>query len=114
MGTVTDATGAAIPNATVVVTDVAKGTSVTLQSNSAGEFTAEHLIPDVYSVRVTSTGFRGYEQTGIQVFADTSPKVTAALTVGDTESDCRGECQHVPQLKTDRADVATILHGAGD
>ena len=31
-GTVTDATGAAIPNASVVVTDTAKGTSVTVQA----------------------------------------------------------------------------------
>jgi len=35
-GTVTDNTGAAIPNATVTVTDEAKGTTVTVQSNESG------------------------------------------------------------------------------
>src|SRR5580698_4310132 len=51
LGTVTDSTGAAVPNATIVVTDTNKNTSVTLTSNAAGEFTADHLIPDIYSVK---------------------------------------------------------------
>ena len=46
LGSVTDATGAAVPNATITVTDITKGTSVTLTSNESGEFTAQHLIPD--------------------------------------------------------------------
>ncbi len=50
-GTVTDTTGAVIPNATVTVTDEAKGTSVNVQSNQSGEFTVGHLIPDVYDVK---------------------------------------------------------------
>ena len=36
-GTATDATGAAVPGANVTVTDVAKGTAVTVQSNGSGE-----------------------------------------------------------------------------
>src|SRR5262245_56004132 len=71
-GTVTDATGAVVPNASVTVTDVAKGTSTTVTSNASGEFAADHLIPDVYNVKVTAQGFQSYQQTGIQVFADTS------------------------------------------
>ncbi len=107
LGTVTDATGAAIPGATVVVTDVGKGTSVTLQSNAAGEFTAEHLVPDTYTVKVTSVGFKTYEQQALQVFADTSPKVSAVLTVGGSDQTVEVTSNDVPQLKTDRADVAT-------
>ena len=47
-GTVTDPTGAVVPNATVIVTDVSKGTSSNEVSNGSGEFTADHLIPDIY------------------------------------------------------------------
>src|SRR5579859_7615912 len=36
-GTVADSTGAVVPNATVTVSDVAKGTSITVQSNTSGE-----------------------------------------------------------------------------
>src|ERR1700760_3057769 len=37
-GTVTDNTGAAVPNATVTITDTAKGTVVTVQSNDSGAY----------------------------------------------------------------------------
>lgn len=107
LGTVTDSTGAAIPNATVVVTDVAKGTTVTFTSNAAGEFTVSHLIPDTYNVKISATGFKGYEAKGLQVFADSSPNVNAILGVGTSDQVVEVNADTVPQLKTDRADVAT-------
>src|ERR1700753_4123247 len=64
-GTVTDNTGAAIPNANITVTDEGKGTSVNVQSNGAGEFTVEHLIPDIYDVKIEISGFKAYLQKGI-------------------------------------------------
>jgi len=106
-GTVTDATGAAVPGATVTVTDVTKGTTVTVQSNGSGDFTVEHLIPDVYDVKVDAGGFKGYQQKGIQVFADAAVKVTAALEVGASAVTVEVNADAVPQLKTDRADVST-------
>ena len=107
VGTVTDATGAAIPNAAVTVTDEAKGTSVSLQSNAVGEFTVEHLIPDVYTVKIAATGFKAFEQKGVQVFADSSPSVSAKLAIGEADQTVEVTADEVPQLKTDRADVAT-------
>jgi hypothetical protein len=108
-GQVTDSSGAAIANATVTVKNVAKGTSVQATTNSVGEYSVEHLIPDVYDVAVAATGFRGTESKGIRVSADTSPKVDLKLDVGSaTETvTVTGE---VPQLKTDRADVALVLN----
>jgi outer membrane receptor protein involved in Fe transport len=110
LGTVTDATGAAVPNAIVTVTDVAKGTVVNLQSNGAGEFTADHLIPDTYNIKVAATGFKGFEQKGLQVFADTSPSVKAVLAVGASDQVVEVNADAVAQLKTDRADVATVFN----
>jgi hypothetical protein len=110
LGTVTDPTGAAIPNATITVTDVAKGTSVTLTSNGAGEFTAEHLIPDTYTVKVAAPGFKAFEQTQLTVNADESPKVSAILTIGASDQVVEVNADEVPQLKTDKADVSTIFN----
>ena len=95
-GTVTDSTGAIVPAATVTVTDEAKGTSVNVQSNGTGDFTVEHLIPDVYDVKVEAKGFKGYEQKGIQLFADTSIKVAAALTIGGSEQTVEVNADAVP------------------
>src|ERR1700753_1555904 len=77
-GTVADSTGAIIPNAQVVVADTAKGTTVTAPANESGEFRVDHLIPDIYSVSVTQQGFKKYEQSNIQVFADQSVKLETA------------------------------------
>jgi outer membrane receptor protein involved in Fe transport len=108
-GSVTDTTGAVVPDATITVTDEAKGTSVNVQSNGSGEFTVEHLIPDVYDVKVVAKGFKGYEQKGIQLFADTSVKVTAPLSAGGSDQTVEVNADTVPQLKTDRADVSTVF-----
>jgi hypothetical protein len=110
LGTVTDPTGAAIPNATITVTDVAKGTSVSLKSNDVGEFTVDHLIPDTYTIKVSANGFKVFEQKGLQLYADTAPKVTAVLTIGASDQVVEVSADDVPQLKTDRADVATIFN----
>ena len=80
-GTVTDTTGAAVPNVDVVVTDIGKGTSQTIKANSSGDFSADHLIPDEYTVEIKSSGFKTFQQNGIRVFADTSLKVNAPTSL---------------------------------
>ncbi len=109
VGTVTDPTGALIPNATVTVTDAAKGTSTTIQANGSGEFTADHLIPDPYDVTVTAAGFKTFSTKGLIVSADTTRKVEAALATGSAGETVSVDADSVPQLKTDRADVSTVF-----
>jgi outer membrane receptor protein involved in Fe transport len=108
-GTVTDASGAAIPGATITVTDEAKGTSVTTKSNESGGYTVEHMIPDLYTVKVEMTGFKGFETNHLQVLADTSPKVDATMQTGGASETVNVNADAIPQLKTDRADVATVF-----
>jgi hypothetical protein len=109
LGNVTDNTGAAIPGATVTVTDEQKGTAVTVQSNEAGEYEVHELIPDTYDVKVTYQGFETFEAKGIIVYADTSPKIDAKLTVGGSATTVEVNADTIPVLKTDRADVSTVL-----
>jgi Carboxypeptidase regulatory-like domain/TonB dependent receptor len=109
-GTVTDTTGAVVPGATITITDAAKGTSVTAKSNESGEFTVEHLIPDVYDIKIDMTGFKSYETKGLQLYADTAAKISAALTIGNAGGETiEVDADTIPQLKTDRADVSTIF-----
>src|SRR5271166_105406 len=67
-GSVVDNTGAAIPGASITVTDTNKGTSVSATANEAGEFTIGHLIPDMYDISVTNAGFKTFESKGLQVY----------------------------------------------
>jgi len=106
IGTVTDPQGAAVANAKVTVTDQRKGTSDTTTSNESGNYSVTHLIPDVYTVRVEAPGFKASEQKDVNVSADAAASVPLQFQVGGTSETVEVTAE-APQLKTDRADVAT-------
>ena len=107
-GQVTDNSGAAVKNAPITVTDETKGTSVQVSTNDVGEYSVQHLIPDVYDVAVAAPGFQKQEIKAIRVSADTSPKVDIKLEVGSV-SETVTVTGEIPELKTDRADVGLVL-----
>src|SRR3954453_6408620 len=57
-GTVTDASGAGVPNAKVSITDQDKGTKFESTTNQDGNYTRDRLIPGAYTVEVEVAGFR--------------------------------------------------------
>src|SRR5579864_3568033 len=56
-GTVTDKTGAVVPNATVKITNEGTGVSYNATTTSSGTYAVPSLTPGQYSVTVTSPGF---------------------------------------------------------
>src|SRR5918912_1572976 len=67
VGTVKDPNGAAVPNASVTVTNEAKGITRTLTTNDEGGFVATALPSGEYTVSVTAQGFGPFTQTGYRV-----------------------------------------------
>ncbi len=108
IGTVTDTSGAVVPNATIVVTDVSKGTSQTVQSNASGNYSVSRLIPDAYSVKATAQGFTPAEADNVVVSANTSPQVDLAFQAAGASQNVTVSAAP-PPLETDRADVAVVL-----
>jgi outer membrane receptor protein involved in Fe transport len=108
-GTVTDSTGAVVPNATVTVTDVTKGTSVSVQSGASGDYLVQHLIPDTYTVSAEATGFNKVTTDSVIVYADTAPKVDLSLTVGSVSNSVTVTAA-APLLQTEHTDVNVILN----
>src|SRR6266849_5913317 len=106
IGTVTDPQGAAVANVKVTVLDQRKGTSDTTTTNDSGNYAVTHLIPDVYTVRVESPGFKASELKDVIVSADAAANVPLQFQVGGTSETVEVTAE-APQLKTDRADVAT-------
>ena len=101
LGTVTDQTGASIPNATVVIVDVDRGVARTLNTDAAGEYNAPTLIPGTYSVRVDAKGFKKLDrqnillEVGKEIRVDLTPQpgdqsqtvtITEAIALVDTAS----------------------------
>jgi hypothetical protein len=108
-GTVTDPSGAAVPGAKVTVTSATKGTSQETTTNADGNYSVTHLIPDVYNVRAEGAGFKAFEAKGIVVSADAAARVDGQFQVGGSTETVEVTAES-PQLKTDRADVATIFN----
>ena len=108
-GTVTDPSGAAVAGAKVIVTSASKGTSVEATTNADGNYSVTHLIPDAYNVRAEGAGFKAFEAKGIVVSADAAARVDGQFQVGGSTETVEVTAES-PQLKTDRADVATIFN----
>jgi hypothetical protein len=66
-GIVTDKSGAVITGASVVVTNVDKGTSHSFKTSSAGEYVAQNLEPGVYTITVEATGMRKLERNNVRL-----------------------------------------------
>ena len=64
-GTLTDALGAVIPDAKVLIHSVDTGTDRDVTSNGSGIYVAAFLQPGKYDVRVTKPGFAKLERTGL-------------------------------------------------
>src|SRR5579863_1149981 len=75
LGTATDPSGAAVPNAKIKVTSQTKNTVFETTSNESGNYSVTHLIPDVYSVRFEFQGFKSLEFKDVIVSADTGVDV---------------------------------------
>ena len=109
LGTVTDPQGAAVAGAKVTVTNQRKGTSDTATTNSDGNYSVTHLVPDLYSVRAEASGFKVSELKDVVVQADAGSRVDLQFQVGGTSETVEVTAE-APQLKTDRADVAVTFN----
>jgi hypothetical protein len=82
-GTVTDQSGAAIPGATVVLTNTATGTKYTQTTNSIGTYRFTQIPPGVgYSARITAKGFAPVSVSNITLLVGQVRTQNASMSVG--------------------------------
>ncbi len=108
LGTVTDSTGAAVPNAKVTITDTGKGVTYTTTTNESGNYSQGHLIIGIYDVRAEAQGFDTYVQKNVSVEVDKAVQINAQLHPGQV-----GETVNVtaeaPLLRTEKAEVSDTM-----
>ncbi|MGH9835090.1 MAG: carboxypeptidase regulatory-like domain-containing protein, partial [Blastocatellia bacterium] len=107
-GIVTDARGAAVPNATVTITNLGTGVSETARTNSSGHYHQTRLIPGKYRLKVEAGGFKSAVIEAVIVNVDAAAKADLVLQPGQITEEI-SISSTAPLLKTDRADVATTL-----
>jgi len=82
-GTITDTTGAAVPGATVVLSNTDRGQDLrTLQTNATGFYTATSLPLGTYTIKVSAPGFKTDTVTGLVLHVEDALTVNRQLAVG--------------------------------
>lgn len=83
-GTVKDASGALLPNASVVIKAESTGVTTNATANSAGEFHASNLLPDKYDITVTAAGFQPSTLRGVLIELNKTSTSDITLSVGSS------------------------------
>ena len=107
-GTVTDDTGAAIPNATVTATNNATNVSVQRTTSGEGTYTISPLQPGTYTVTVTATGFKALTQQNLDVVALGTLGFNPVLTIG-AATETVTVTAAPPPLDTTNATVSLVM-----
>lgn len=85
-GTVTDAAGASVPDATVTATNPNTNKSVSGTTQSNGGFVLSALAPGTYTLTVEKTGFKKSVQTGITLVVFQKARLDVQLEVGEVNT----------------------------
>ena len=104
-GVVTDASGAAVPTATVTATEAGTGFVTTVVTNGQGEFDLPALKPTIYSITVSAPSFSTYTQKNVVLAADQSLTLNAIVNVGGVEQTATVTSE-VPQVDTTSSTLA--------
>ena len=107
-GRVTDATGAAVPGATVTVENTATNVKLTTPTNSEGRFYQRYLPPGVYNVSIEKVGFDRYVQSGVQLDIEQTITLSIPMKVGDVATAIEITA-NTAQLSTESSTVTTTI-----
>jgi len=110
-GAIFDQTRGAIPGATVTVTDVARGVTRTLTTDSVGAYIATNLTPGTYTVRGEAKGFQNVERAGVLVEVGQNIRVDLTLQPG-AQSQTVTVTGEVPEIDTTDSTLGGTLSNA--
>ena len=110
VGTVTDPSGAAVPNAAITVTDIETGQVRNLNTSSDGQYVAPDLHIGRYTVRAQGAGFKVVEQKDIVLNVNDRTRVDFKLQVGSTTEQVTVEAAAIA-VQADNGEVSDVITG---
>jgi hypothetical protein len=108
VGTVTDGTGAVVPDAQVMATNVGTNESVSVKSDPSGKFSFVNLLPATYKVSVDKGGFKRFLQDRVTVEVNNTVRLDAMLQVGAANETVEVSPE-AAQLKSDSSTLSTEI-----
>lgn len=107
-GTVTDPSGAPISGATVIATDVDRGTVTTVKTNDTGVFNLTRLLVGNYTVKVSASGFQTVTHPPFTLVLNQTARVDVQMRVGQA-SETVEVTGLTPLLQTQSTEVSTLI-----
>ncbi len=83
LGTVTDPSGAGVPDATLKITNTDENTTREFKSNANGDYEAVNSKPGHYRLEVVAAGFQSYTTTDLMLVARQTLRVNVPLQIGE-------------------------------
>jgi hypothetical protein len=110
-GSVTDPTGAVLPNVTVTLTNVATNQARTVMTGADGVYRAPLLEPGAYRVRFSAAGFKTAEVSSVTLTVTETSALDRTLDVGSQSIEVTVEAD-VEALQTTTSNLGTTVTGA--
>ena len=107
-GTVTDASGAAVPGATVTITQTSTNDVHTAATSDSGFYTVPQLPPGKYRVSLEKGGFNRFEQSDITLTINQTAQINAQLRVGSAQ-EAVTVTSASPIIQTDTSSVGLVI-----
>jgi hypothetical protein len=107
-GTITDASGASVPNVTVTATNTETGQVRTTQTNPSGVYTITLLPPGTYRLSFAATGFKKSDVDGVKVNVTETPVVDKSLEVGAQTEQVTVEA-NIETVQTASSTLGTVV-----
>jgi hypothetical protein len=108
LGSITDSTGASVGGATVVISDVERGTLRTLTTDETGAYAAPDLTPGTYKIHVEAKGFKSVERPNVVIEVATDVRADFSLQTGQV-SETVVVNEEVPLLNTTSSTLGGTL-----
>jgi hypothetical protein len=108
-GTVTDKSGAAIPNAQLSLTDLSTNQTTKATADGHGTFHFNQLAADKFRLVVSASGFANKTLDGVTIIPEQPNTVNVTLGVGGTTSEVNVTAGDVPALDTATASISGTI-----
>jgi hypothetical protein len=108
LGNVTDASGAAVPEATIVAINTATNVKTETRSDGTGRYVITPLQPGFYTLEATAPGFKKFVRTGIELAVAQQARVDIAMEVGEITERITVEAA-VSNIETASSTIAKVV-----